>query len=490
MMAEQLSVSLGHFEEDTDLTDFTSDFTLTIDGKGTTAATTLPVINPATGQVFAQAPEGGQAELDAAVAAARAAFPSWAATPIEERRAALRRIAGVISANLQDLGRLLTQEQGKPLADACSDIGGTAYWAMATSDIEMPGEEANGPYGRVVTKYVPIGVCGAIVPWNFPTVLAMFKIAPALLTGNTLVVKPSPFTPLTTLKIGELLRGVLPDGVLNIVSGGDALGPLMTSHTGIDKISFTGSTATGKRVIASAAASMKRLTLELGGNDAAIVLPDVDVPAITEKLFWAAFKNSGQICVATKRVYIHEDIYDALSASLADYAKTVVIGDGLEQGVRMGPIQNRAQFERVKELMADAKASGLNFLSGGDVDEGRAGYFLPVTLIDNPPENSRVVQEEAFGPVLPLIKYRDLNDVIARANDSPYGLGGTVWATDIAAARAVAERLETGSVTINGPTSPSPLAPFAGHKQSGLGAENGRDGLLAYTNPKTITIAR
>ena len=472
------------------MTDFTADFTLTIDGRAATTASLLPVRNPATDRIFAEAPDGGQAELDAAVAAARRAFPGWAATPIEERRAALKRVAGVISANLQDLARLLTQEQGKPFADACGDIGGTAYWAMATADLEIPSEEADGPYGRVVTRYVPLGVVGAIVPWNFPTVLAMFKIGPALLTGNTMVVKPSPFTPLTTLKIGELLRGVLPDGVLNIVSGGDALGPLMTAHPDIDKISFTGSTATGKRVMASAAATMKRITLELGGNDAAIVLPDVDVAAVTEKLFWAAFRNSGQICVATKRIYIHEDVYDELSAALADYARTVSVGDGLEQGVRMGPVQNRAQFDRVRDLIDDAKANGLRFLAGGEVDETRPGYFIPVTLIDNPPEDARVVQEEAFGPVLPLLKYRDLDDVIARANASPFGLGGTVWGRDVAAAQGVAERLETGSVMINGATAPSPLAPFAGHKQSGLGAEGGRDGLLAYTNPKTITVAK
>ena len=472
------------------MTDFTREFTMTIDGRAAPADGTLPVRNPTTGMVLAQAPDGGEVELDAAVAAARRAFPAWAATPIDERRAALGRMAEVINANLQDLARLLTQEQGKPFADACGDIGATAYWATATSALDLPDEVTEGPYGKVLTQYVPLGVVGAIVPWNFPTVLAMFKIGPALLTGNTLVVKPSPFTPLTTLKIGELLRGVLPDGVLNVISGGDALGPLMTAHPDIDKISFTGSTATGKRVMQSAAATMKRLTLELGGNDAAIVLPDVDVPAITERLFWAAFKNSGQICVATKRVYIHEDVYDALSASLAAYAKSVVVGDGMEQGVQMGPVQNRAQFDRVKELIADARATGLRFLAGGEVDGGEGGYFVPVTLIDNPPEQSRVVQEEAFGPVLPLLKYRDIDDVIARANASPFGLGGSVWAADEEAAQAVAMRLETGSVMINGAVAPSPVAPFAGHKQSGLGAEGGRDGLLAFTNPKTITIAR
>lgn len=472
------------------MTDFTTDFTMTIDGKAAGAATTLPVRNPATGEVFAHVPDAGQAELDSAVAAAARAFPSWAATPIEERRAALLRISAVISDNLADLARLLTQEQGKPLADAMSEIGGTAWWAKAVSEMDIPAEEKDIGTARVVTRYVPLGVVGAIVPWNFPSILSMFKIGPALLTGNTMVVKPSPFTPLTSLKLGELLRGVLPEGVLNIISGGDALGPLMTAHPDIAKISFTGSTATGKRVMASAAATMKRVTLELGGNDAAIVLPDVDVAKVTEPLFWAAFRNSGQICVATKRMYIHEDVYDRLSASLAAYAKGVVVGDGLEQGTKMGPVQNRQQYERVKELISDAKAHGLSFLTGGEIDEAKPGYFVPVTLIDNPPENSRVVVEEAFGPVLPLLKYRDIDDVVARANATSMGLGGSVWATDMEAAAAVAERLETGTVQINGPTSPHPHFPFAGHKESGSGAEGGADGLRAYTHPKVIFIPK
>ncbi|MDO6414509.1 aldehyde dehydrogenase family protein [Sphingomonas sp. BIUV-7] len=472
------------------MTDFTRDFTMTIQGGQALARASIDIVNPSTGAVFAAAPDAGPDELDAAVASARGAFPDWAATGIDERRAVLKAVAAIIQANQDDLARLLVQEQGKPLADARAEVGGAAYWANATADLEMPGDTVDGPFGQVVTRYAPLGVCGGIVPWNFPVVLAMFKIAPALLTGNVMILKPSPFTPLTTLKIGELLRGVVPDGVLNVVSGGDALGPLMTAHPGIDKISFTGSTATGKRVMAGAAASLKRITLELGGNDAAIVLPDVDIAAITPTLFWSAFRNAGQICIATKRIYIHDAIYDELAASLAEYAARVVVGDGLQPGVQMGPIQNRPQFERVKDLIADARTSGLRFLTGGTEDPAAKGYFLPITLIDNPPEAARVVQEEAFGPVLPLLRYREVAEAVARANASSYGLGGTVWGRDLDAAQAVADRLETGSVTINGATSPSPLAPFAGHKQSGIGAEGGRDGLLAYTNPKTITIAR
>lgn len=469
--------------------DFTGDFTMTIDGRAAMTTATLAIVNPATAEPFAEAPDAGQADLDHAVAAARAAFPGWAAKALAERSALLGRIAAVLTENLDSLARLLVREQGKPLADARAEIGGTAYWASATAGLDLPVDHADGPMGHSETHHLPLGVVGAIVPWNFPLILAMFKIAPALLAGNTLVVKPSPFTPLTTLKFGELLRDVLPAGVLNVISGGDALGPMMTAHGDIDKISFTGSTATGKRVMQGAAATMKRLTLELGGNDAAIVLPDIDVAAITERLFWAAFKNSGQLCIATKRVYIHDDVYDALSASLAAYARTVVVGDGFDQGVRMGPIQNRVQFDRVQALIANARETGLTFLAGDTAATG-PGYFVPVTLIDNPPDDARVVSEEAFGPVLPLMRYRDIDEAVARANATRMGLGGTVWGTDVAQAASVAARLEAGTVTINGPTSPSPLAPFAGHKESGLGAEGGRAGLLSYTNPRTIFFPR
>jgi acyl-CoA reductase-like NAD-dependent aldehyde dehydrogenase len=465
---------------------FAENYTLTIAGKAATTAGWREIVNPATAAFFALAPDAGHAELDAAVASARAAYPAWAATALDDRRGMLRQIAAVITENLEGLSRPLVQEQGKPLADARAEIGGAAYWATATADLELPVQIADGPMGRSETRHVPLGVVGAIVPWNFPIILAMFKLAPGLLAGNTMVLKPSPFTPLTTLRLGELLRPVLPPGVVNVISGGDSLGPLMTAHADIDKISFTGSTATGKRVMQGAAATMKRLTLELGGNDAAIVLPDVDVAGITERLFWAAFKNSGQLCIATKRVYIHEAIYDALAASLAAYARTVVVGEGFEAGVQMGPIQNRAQFDRVSALIGDARATGLTFLAGGELRGERPGYFIPVTLIDNPPDDARVVTEEAFGPVLPLLKYRDVDDAVARANASRMGLGGTVWSADVANAARIAARLETGTVAINGPTSPSPLAPFAGHKESGLGAEGGQAGLLNYTNPRTI----
>jgi len=317
----------------------------------------------------------------------------------------------------------------------------------------------------------------------------MFKLAPALLAGNTVVLKPSPFTPLTTLKIGEILRDVLPPGVLNIVTGGDALGPWMTSHPGIDKVSFTGSTQTGRKVMESAASTLKRVTLELGGNDAAIVMPDVDVAAVAEQLFWAAFRNTGQICIATKRMYVHKDIYEPLKEALVAYAVTVKMGDGAEQGTQMGPIQNKLQYARVLDLIADAKAKGYKFLIGGETSTA-PGYFVPVTIIDNPPEDSRIVQEEQFGPVLPLLKFDDLDEVIGRANASDYGLGGSVWSADEDKALEIASRLATGTVWINESQHLSPLAAFGGHKQSGVGVEGALEGLLEYTNTQTVFVKK
>jgi acyl-CoA reductase-like NAD-dependent aldehyde dehydrogenase len=465
-----------------------STFTMTIGGQPVSAAQTLAALNPATEAIVAQAPDCARGQLDEAVAAARAAFPMWRATPYAERQDALRRIGGVLATYAEELKALLTAEQGKPLAAALAEIHAAAWWIDAVADRELPETISDEmPGQRSVTRHVPLGVVGAIVPWNFPVLLAIWKIGSALLTGNTLVLKPSPYTPLTTLRLGELLRDVLPAGVLNVISGGDQLGPWMSAHPGIDKISFTGSTATGRKVMASAAANLKRLTLELGGNDAAIVLPDVNVSAIAEPLFWAAFTNSGQVCVATKRLYVHETLYDEVVSAFREIADRTNVGDGAQHGSQIGPVQNRAQFERVAGLIRDSREQGHEFLIGGEPEEG-PGYFVPVTLIGNPPESARVVQEEAFGPVLPILKYSSIDEAVARANASEFGLGGSVWGSDIAKAAEVAARLETGTVWINSAQGLTPFAAFAGHKQSGVGAENGLEGLLEFTVPQTIYV--
>lgn len=451
---------------------------------------TIAVRNPATGDVFATAPDCSKDQLDAAVQAARAAFPEWRARPYAERQKAVAAIATVLSENLDTLKTLLTCEQGKPLPDAMGDILSGAQWCQGTATLEQPihtFDEGPQRSGRVTR--VPLGVVGAISPWNFPVALAMFKIAPALLAGNTVVLKPSPYTPLTTLRIGELLKEHFPPGVLNVISGGDALGPWMTSHPDIDKITFTGSTQTGRRVMASGAPTLKRITLELGGNDPAIVLPDIDPKKLAPRIFWAAFRNNGQFCIATKRLYIHQDIYDDLKSALIAYAATVRIGNGLEDGVQLGPMQNPAQKAHVERLIAEARAEGILCETVGTVPQ-TDGTFLPLTFLDNPPDSCRAVREEQFGPVLPLLKFQSTEEAITRANACEYGLGAIVWSSDEAAALSVADRLEAGTVWINDCHYLSPLAPFAGLKQSGLGCEGGLEGLQEFSAPRTTFIRR
>jgi acyl-CoA reductase-like NAD-dependent aldehyde dehydrogenase len=465
--------------------DFDSAYRMTIGGKLVDGETQIDVVNPATGDAFAKAPNCSAAQLDQAVAAAAAAFPGWRATPIAERQRLLAAAADLLEANAAEISRLFTREQGRPVEGAMAEVGIGVAWLRAHSAMEPPIHRVDGGDGQIIeTHYVPLGVVGAISPWNFPVNLSIWKIAPALLAGNTIVMKPSPFTPLCMLKIGELLNSVFPAGVLNIITGDDELGPLMTAHPGFAKISFTGSTATGRKVMEAASKDLKRVTLELGGNDAAIILPDVDVEAVAPRIFYGAFFNSAQICIATKRLYIHEAIYDRMRDALHAIARATKVGDGSEQGTDLGPIQNGRQFARVTELIEDARASGLDLLEGSAVPE--QGYFIPVTLVDNPPEDARVVREEAFGPVLPLLKFGDIDDVIARANDSEYGLAGAVWSADVEKAKEVARRLETGTVWINSNLMLRPDVPFAGHKQSGFGVENGIEGLLEYMAPQAV----
>ena len=462
-----------------------------IDGEMVTTSNTLEVVNPANEEVVGLVPSCGKEELDRAVAAARAAFKTWRKTSAEERQKVVQGIAAAIKENADELFRLLTTEQGKPHAQAQMEIFGAAGLAAAQSTLTLDDVINQDDDTRLSrTRRVPVGVVGGIVPWNFPVMMAIQKIVPALISGCTIVLKPSPFTPLTTLRIAELIKDVVPKGAVNIITGPDELGPLITEHPDIDKITFTGSTATGKKIMEGAAGDLKRITLELGGNDASIVLPDADVEKVAEQLFWSSFSNAGQICVAAKRIYIHEDIYDDLSKAIAEYAKTVVVGDGSQQGTGVGPIQNKKQFDRVCELIQDAKDNGYQFLTGGDVDPSGTGYYVPITILDNPPEDARIVAEEQFGPVMPLMKFGTVEEAIERANNSEYGLAGAVWTKDTDKGVEIAEQLETGTVWINEFLHISPLAPFGGHKQSGFGAEYGIDGLKEFTYPQVITVKR
>jgi aldehyde dehydrogenase (NAD+) len=369
------------------------------------------------------------------------------------------------------------------------EIGGAPANIRAQASLEFQdviNEDSQDRLSR--TRRVPVGVVGGIVPWNFPVLMAIQKVAPALLSGCTIVLKPSPFTPLTTLKIAELIADKVPAGVLNVITGEDSLGPLITAHKDIDKVTFTGSTATGKKIMEGASKDLKRITLELGGNDASIVLPDADVKKVAEQLFWASFSNAGQICVAAKRIYIHEDIYDELSAAITAYAKEVKVGDGSEQGTGVGPIQNKKQFDRVCELIQDAKDNGYEFLLGGDVDPSGSGYYVPISILDNPPEDARIVAEEQFGPVMPLMKFSTEEEVIQRANNTEYGLAGAIWTENPDKGVEIAEQLETGTVWVNEFLHLNPLAPFGGHKQSGFGVEYGMEGLKEFTYAQVITV--
>ncbi len=462
-----------------------------IDGEMITTSEMLDVLNPANEQVIGQVPACGKDELDRAVAAARAAFKTWKKTPIEERREAIMAISGAIKENADELFRLLTSEQGKPHEQARGEIYGAAAISKAQSTLELEDEINEDSDQRLSrTRRVPVGVVGGIVPWNFPVMMAIQKIVPAMLSGCTIVLKTSPFTPLTTLRIAELIADKVPAGVVNIITGNDDLGPMITSHPDIDKITFTGSTATGKKIMEGASADLKRITLELGGNDASIVMPDADPKKVAEQLFWSSFQNAGQVCIAAKRIYIHEDIYDELSAAIAEYASQVKVGDGSEQGTGVGPIQNKKQFDRVVELIEDAKENGYKFLVGGETDPSGSGYYVPITILDNPPEDARIVAEEQFGPVMPLMKFSSEEEVIERANNSEYGLAGAVWTSNPEKGVEIAEQLETGTVWVNEFMHLSPFAPFGGHKQSGFGAEYGMEGLKEFTYPQVITVKK
>src|SRR6201991_2013393 len=465
------------------------EFKLLINGKFVSGAARLDVINPATEDVLAEAPRADRVQLDEAVAAAKAAFPVWSAKPILERGALLGKLADALEARQDEFARLSTLEQGKPLSEAQWEIGFTItiirYYATHDLPDEVLKEDATR---KIVRQHIPLGVVAAIVPWNFPMVLLVIKVAPALLAGDTLVAKPAPTTPLTTLRFGEICGEILPAGVINVIVDHNDLGDALSSHADVAKVAFTGSTATGKKVMCSAAGTLKRLTLELGGNDAAIVLDDVDPIEVAPKLLAASMMNAGQICLGAKRIYVHESQYDRICEELGRLARESVVDDGLKQGTQMGPLQNKAQYEKVKGFLEDARRNG-KIVAGGEVLR-RKGYFIQPTIVRDIADDARLVAEEQFGPVVPVLRYSDIDDAIARANNSEYGLAGTVWGKDLDRAFQVATKIETGTVWINKFLDVSPDIPFGGAKQSSIGEELGQEGLEAYTQPKIINMAK
>ncbi len=464
-------------------------FRMAVGGDLLSGSGSLEVVDPATGKPFASAPQARAEDLDRAMDAASAAFLSWRSDE-DARRQALRACASRLREALPDLAPLLTREQGKPLARAREEILGCIAWFEYAAAQEIPVEVLrDDAQARIEVRHLPLGVVAAITPWNYPLLLAVWKVAPALRAGNTVVLKPSPFTPLATLRMGELLQEALPPGVLNVVSGGDELGAWMTAHAVPRKISFTGSVATGIRVASAAAPDLKRLTLELGGNDAAIVLPDLDPGRIARELFWGAFANSGQVCSAIKRLFVHESRYDEMVAALAELARGVRMGPGLDPEIELGPVNNLPQLERVETLVEEARAAGARIACGGRRLEGE-GYFYEPTIVADAAEGMRLVDEEQFGPALPVLRYRDPEEALARANATSYGLSGSVWCADPARGAELAGRLECGTAWVNQHLVILPFTPFGGHKHSGLGVENGLPGLLGFTESQTLHIRK
>ncbi|MDT7707072.1 MAG: hypothetical protein QOG20_2679 [Pseudonocardiales bacterium] len=442
--------------------------------------TTFDVVDPSTGEVFAQASDCSAQRLDDVMAAAHAAR-DWGEDDAV-RVAALVAAADAVLAAQDELAPLLAREQGKPLKAAAFEVAETARWLGASAELGLPREVVQDDergYAEVVRR--PLGVVAAITPWNFPLLLAGWKLGPALRAGNTVVLKPSPFTPLSTVRLGEVIERVLPPGVVTVVSGGDELGAWMTAHPLVRKISFTGSVATGKRIAAAAAPDLKRHTLELGGNDAAIVLDDADVGALARDLFWGAFINNGQICAGIKRVYVPESLHDELVDALAERAKAVRVGAWDEPRVQLGPINNRPQFERVRGLVDDALAHGATAVTGG-APLDRPGYFFAPTILTGVAEGVRIVDEEQFGPALPVMPYRTVDEVVDRANVTSFGLSGSVWGTDTDRASDVASRIDSGVVFVNDHLTLEPHLPFGGVKWSGVGVENGHWGLEEFSS--------
>lgn len=444
--------------------------------------------NPATGEVLGYAPQGTPADVDAAVATARKAQREFAKLSDAQRCELLMKAAAAVEENAESLAQLLTREQGKPLngPNARFEVGACAGWLQATASFGSPDYVAVDADVKATVTYRPLGVVGAIGPWNWPMMITIWQIAPALRMGNAVVVKPSEYTPLSVLALVEVLNTVLPEGLVQVVSGDGAVGAALSGHEGIDKLMFTGSTATGKKIVEASAEHLTRITLELGGNDAGIVLDDADPAAIAGDLFWGAFINTGQTCAAMKRLYVPESLYDAVCEALVGVVQASPMGVGTEEENVLGPLQNKQQFDIVERLVKAAKDSGARVLTGGEAEADQPGYFFPATLVaDIDPDNPLVVEEQ-FGPALPIIKYTDLDWAIEQANSLDVGLGSSVWSSNRERALEVASRLEAGTTWINAHGAVDPRVPFGGIKTSGYGVEFGTEGLKGLAYPHII----
>ncbi|AWY01471.1 aldehyde dehydrogenase [Marinomonas primoryensis] len=464
-------------------------YSLMSGGEKLVTADTFSVINPSTMVTVGESPKASIEDLNSIIKEARKAFTSWSTTPYEKRQQYINQIADTLETHSQELASIITQEQGKPIGaplGSMFEMGGAAAWTRYTASLELPVKVLqDDENGHIELHRRPIGVVASITPWNWPVMIAIWHIIPAVLAGNTVVCKPSPYTPLSTLRMIELINRVLPKGVVNSIAGGDELGAAISDHIGIDKIVFTGSTDTGKKIMSSSSKSLKNLTLELGGNDAGIVLGDCNPDEIVPGLFWGAFINNGQTCAAMKRLYVHRSIYKEICDSLTAFAKSVKMGDGFADGAELGPIQNKMQFNIVNQLVKTSIQQGGKVLLGGPLDSEES-LFFPVTLIAVEKNDNALVQHEQFGPALPIIPFDTVEEAILLANDNSAGLGGSVWSNDKQAAAKIAGQMECGTVWINKHGAIQPNAPFGGIKSSGLGVEFGEEGLLANTTIQCI----
>ncbi|KAH8655798.1 Aldehyde/histidinol dehydrogenase [Xylariales sp. PMI_506] len=461
-----------------------------INNELTSTATTRHTICPSNEEPLWEAPVSTQEDVDRAVAAAKTAYASWKKLSQDERAGYLNRFADAIEANTDAFVELLGKEVGKPPQAGGFEMYLVMGLARETPKLRLKEEKPIDDADRTaIVRYVPLGVGVGLVPWNFPLTLGIGKLLPALLAGNTFIWKASPYSPYSALKLAELGAKVFPPGVFQALSGEDSLGPLLTAHPDVAKVSFTGSSATGKKVMAACAGTLKRVTLELGGNDAAIVCDDVDIEAVVAKVTFLTFVHCGQICMNIKRIYVHENIYDKFLATMVAMTKQFKTGDHTDPEAFFGPIQNSMQYEKLQNFYSQISKEGWKTALGGEPGPKESkGFYMPPTIIDNPSDDSSIVTDEPFGPIVPVLKWSNEEEVIRRANNSKMGLGASVWSKDVPRAQRMAEQLEAGSIWVNTHFELAPNVPFGGHKESGLGMDWGEVGLQGWCNPQAYWV--